>query len=175
MLSTAGCFKMRRLGQMKIQQMAFVLVALVVFFALVAVLYFAISTGSLEKSALEIREREVKETLIKLAGTPELSWTADDCASCIDMDKAVVLKEMGLAKELWSVPFLQIRRVYPLSAGGGEIECGLANYPSCNAVTLIDKEQDFISEDVFVALCRRETSSSRTRCELGKIIMGVRL
>ena len=165
---------MNKFGQMKIQQMAFVLVAIVIFFALVVIMYFSISSSSLQKDAEQIRERKAQETLINLAGTPELSWTSEQCASCIDMDKAIALKESNVAKELWDVPFLQIIKVYP-SEGENEAECGFGNYPLCNKLTLIDKKQDFISEDVFVALCRYDNSGKPEKCELGKIIMGVKL
>jgi hypothetical protein len=67
-------FSKNRKGQMKIQQMAFVLMAIVIFFALVSLFYFSIRIRSLQKSALSLREEEAKELIRKLAVTPEFSF-----------------------------------------------------------------------------------------------------
>ena len=81
-------------GQIKIQQMAFVLVAIMIFFSFAALFYFSLSVSKLKGDAEDLREKEVKETVRRLAGSPEFSWTVYDCPTCIDLDKVMVLKDL---------------------------------------------------------------------------------
>jgi len=154
-------------GQLKIQQMAFVLVALMIFFALVSLFYFSIRVSNLEKSAVELREEEAKELVRKLAASPEFAWTATDCASCIDLDKVILLKNRKSYSGFWNLDYLAVERVYPSKQG----ECTRGSYPNCNSITIINKTGAFGTPAwSYVALCRHEfAKSSYVRCELGRI------
>lgn len=155
-------------GQMKIQEMAFVLVALMIFFAMVALVYFSIKLAGLKEDALSLREEQAKELVLKLAGTPEFSWTAFDCGNCIDMDKAFLLKNRKTYKDFWSLDYLRIETVYPPKNG----ECTESNYPDCNSITIVNKTSQYGSPSLaFVALCRQEFlgQSDYVRCEVGRI------
>ncbi len=155
-------------GQVKIQQMAFVLVAIMIFFAIVVLFYLSIRVNLLKGDVEILRNEEAKEVVRKLAGRPELSWTVTDCASCIDLDKALVLNHRESYEDFWEVPFLQIERVYP----DGEGECTKGNYPDCRTITLVD-EGIYIAHSAFVALCRHDELMG-DKCELGKIYLGFR-
>jgi len=152
-------------GQVKIQQMAFVLVAIMIFFAIVALFYITIRSGSLRQDVETIRDEEAKELVRMASSWPELSWK--DCSACVDMDKALILKESENYEDFWDVPFLQIERIYPVPENG---ECTRQNYPDCSTITLI-KEEGFIARTSFVALCRYDEG---IKCELGKIHLGFR-
>lgn len=152
---------------MKIQQMAFVLVAIVIFFALAAIFYINIRVGSLRGSADSLREDSARELVRKLSGSPELAWSATDCSSCIDEDKALSLKNKKEYSDFWDVAFLQIEKVYPESQG----ECDKANYPDCKTITLVN-EGDYIAHTAFVALCRYDSEEDYNKCELGRISVG---
>jgi len=155
-------------GQLKIQQMAFVLVAIMIFFAMVGLFYFSIKIADLKGSAQDLREDKVRETVRKMAGSPEFAWTASDCASCIDLDKVLALKERKVYEDFWDFSFLQISRVYPSE---GE-ECTKLNYPRCGTITIIDKKENTIAHSAFVSLCRFDGVEEYSKCELGKIILG---
>jgi len=157
-----------RKGQFKIQQMAFVLLAIIIFFALVTLFYFSIRISDLGSGAEELRETEVKETIRKISSTAEFVWTVEDCASCIDLDKILILKERKSYEGFWNSPFLQISRVYPRKSG----ECTKQNYPECETITLVNTGEDIISHSAFVSLCRYDSKEDYNKCELGKIIMG---
>lgn len=159
-------------GQLKIQQMAFVLVAFIILLGLVAVFFISVKTSSLRKDASSIKHEQAQELVRKLAGTPEFAWTSEDCASCVDLDKIMALKNRTSYRNLWgeSITLLQIRRVYP--SPGEEIECTNGNYPACTKITLLDKRENYTSEDAFVALCHIEPQAY-AKCDLGKIVMGV--
>lgn len=155
-------------GQMKVQQMAFVLVALVIFFVIIGLFFLSISLSSLKGSAEDIREKEVLESIKRVTSIPEFAWTIDDCASCIDMDKAMAFKGRASYVGFWDYSLLRIERVYPIESGG---ECTLYNYPECDALTLINKSIIPDSKSAFVSLCRYESEEGYYKCELGKVII----
>ena len=158
-------------GQLKIQQMAFVLVALLIFFSLVFLFYLSIRTGDISDKAEDLREKEIRETIRKITGSPEFTWqSAGDCASCIDLDKVFLLSEAKAYEDFWrNVPVLRIERVYP---SFGEIECTRQNYPDCDIINIVQKDLDHIADSTFVSLCRYDESGGHNRCELGKVVMG---
>ena len=158
-------------GQIKIQQMAFVLVALMIFFALVSLFYFSVRYSALKTDVETLREQEVREVVRKMAGTPEFAWTIYDCDACIDLDKIIALKDRTTYEGFWrNIPLLQIVRVYPTYPG--ERECTREIYPNCNTITIVDENKDLVAHSAFVALCRYESEIDFTKCELGKIVMG---
>lgn len=156
---------MTKKGQMKIQEMAFVLVAIVVFFALVALVYLSIRLSTLEGDVTAQREEGAKELVRKLSDIPEFSWAA--CSGCVDMDKALILKDKTSYKNMWDLDYLMIEKVYPNRT---RVECTRANYPDCSTVTIINDTGYYGSPtSTFVALCEFEAVGGYTKCELGKI------
>jgi hypothetical protein len=154
-------------AQIKIQQMAFVLVAIVIFFGMVALLYFSISLGSLKKGAQNLQDEEASEIVRKISSSAEFAFTSKDCPNCLDADKVLILKSKPSYNEFWDLDFLQIEKVYPL---GKKVECQKSNYPDCNTITLVGKEQFGSPSSAFVSLCRFEQSKGGfTKCELGRI------
>lgn len=152
-------------AQMKIQEMAFVLVAIVIFFAIIALIYFAVRMSSLREDVTAQREESAKEFARKLGDIAEFSWS--ECSGCIDIDKVFVLKDRVSYKKLWDVKYLMIERVYPARA---KVECTMANYPACSIITLVNATKDYgtvISS--FIALCGYEINENYIKCELGKI------
>ena len=97
-------------AQMKIQQMAFVLVALMLLFAIIGIIYMAISLGSLREHAAQLGEDEAIELVIKLTSTPEFAFTSETCSNCVDLDKVFQMKNRTSYKELWNLEFLKIEK-----------------------------------------------------------------
>ena len=159
---------MKKRGQIKIQEMAFILIAIVVFFSMVSLFYFSIRYSSLKKDVEFLREQEVIENVRKMAGTAEFAFTAKDCGSCVDLDKVLMLKERTSYKGFWkNIALLQIARVYPTYENK---ECTRQNYPNCDTITLFEENKGLVGHKAFVALCRYEKTEGY-KCELGKIIM----
>jgi len=156
-------------GQLKIQQMAFVLVAIIIFFSIVLLFYFSIRYNSLKSDVQNLREQEVLETVRKISGTPEFLWSEEDCSACIDLDKVMVLKNRTSYSGFWkNIALLEVVRSYPSYE---DEECTFGNYPNCNKITIIDNDENFRGYSAFVSLCRYSTEGY-SKCELGKIIMG---
>jgi hypothetical protein len=163
-----GFFNCR--GQLKIQQMAFVLVAIMIFFTMAALFYFSIRSAGLQEDVETLREEEVIETVRKMSGTAEFSWGVEGgCSNCIDLDKILMLKERDSYKGFWkNIVLLQVVRVYPTYEGE---ECTRENYPDCDTITLVEEDKSFRGHKAFVAMCRYEESLGANKCELGKIVM----
>ncbi|MEK6899359.1 MAG: hypothetical protein AABW79_04660 [Nanoarchaeota archaeon] len=158
-------------GQLKIQQMAFVLVALMILFGIVIIFYVSIKTASLKSSAEDIGDLRSRELARKLAGSPEFIYPSGECAACIDFDKVFVLKEKAQSGEyssFWASPLIQVRKL-----GYGE-DCNRQNYPNCGVITLSNTSDDFSSVSSFVTLCHYDSAINAERCELGKIVLGVK-
>jgi hypothetical protein len=162
--------KINSRAQMKIQQMAFVLVATVIFFVIVAIFYISIRFSSLREDVTDTRREEVIETVRKISGTPEFKYNSfEDCAACVDMDKLILLRNRTSYENFWQdVSLLQVERVYPRYETE---ECEIDSYPRCNQITLV-KKKNFESYEAYVSLCRYDKTTDQSRCELGKVIMG---
>jgi len=152
-------------AQMKIQQMAFVLVAIMIFFVLVGLLFISIRVGALNKSAQTLKDESARELVRKLSNTPEFIWS--DCPGCVDGDKLLVLKEnVGNYKDIWKLDYLTLEFVYPSK---DKTECNLINYPNCNKITLINGSGEYgLSSSAYVSICSWD-KEGYTKCELGKL------
>lgn len=153
---------------MKIQEMVFTLVALMIFFAMVGMIYFSINVVGLREKVQELRDKEARESIKKISGMAEFTFTpTTDCTSCIDLDKVIFMKSNRAYEELWSFDYLVIEI---LDSKLPNQECTAANYPDCNKVTLIKKTGDFgAASGAFVALARWDPNIGWFRYELGKI------
>jgi len=149
-------------GQMKVQQMAFVLVAIFIFFAMVSLVYFSIKITGVEQSVVELREEGAKELVKKLSGTPE--FLSRECPNCIDLDKVFALKNRQTYQGFWNLDYLAVELIYPEREG----ECTPANYPDCRTITIINESIGSPSS-AFVSVCRWEEVGGFVKCEVGKI------
>jgi len=156
-------------GQMKIQQMAFVLVALMIFFGMVALVYFSLSISNLRENAQELKEREAVEIVKKISYSPEFVFTGEDCSSCVDLDKILMLKESSKYEKFWNLDYLTVEKVSNETSN----ECNRFNYPNCNVITVVRETSNFGSANVaFVTLARWDSglgAGGGFRYELGKI------
>ncbi len=153
-------------GQMKVQQMAFVLLAIMIFFAMVAMIYLSIRFNVLKSNVGDLRDSEAKELVRKLAGSAEFRW--DSCSNCIDLDKVLILSEQESYKGFWNLDYLRVDAVYPEKSG----ECSKSSYPNCKTITVIESGEDFgIPSSAFVNLCRRafEGGEYYEECSIGRI------
>ncbi len=168
----------RNKAQMKIQQMAFMLIAIFVFFALVGLLIITVKFSGLKEKATELQEKNAMLLVAKIANSPEFSCgdALGSGVSCIDLDKVMILKEnIGIYEGFWGrgVSNIEIIKIYP--SYEKEIICNLGtNYPdTCNTIKLISEDIVGVPYSNFVALCRKESYNGQIydKCELGKILV----
>ncbi|MFH1307919.1 MAG: hypothetical protein ABIH72_03635 [archaeon] len=151
--------------------MAFMLMAIVLFFILAGLFYLTISTSSLYKKASLLDQNEAIRLVNMLANSPEFSCGVN----CLDFDRMILLKDRAIYNGFWpsSISSIEIRKVYPQETS--EIECDMGTYPNCNLFKIYDKRVESERKvESFVALCRRESQESYifTKCDIGKILVG---
>jgi len=169
--------KLNDLGQLKIQQMAFMLVAVTIFFVLAGMFILVIKFSGLKDLATELEERNALLLVTKLANSPEFSCGESFGANkinCVDSDKLMVLRENADRYEgFWGVSNVEIRKIYPKTSSG-DVECNLGNYPECDIIKILDKEIS-AEHSKFVSLCRKEkdapTGEVYNKCEVARIMV----
>lgn len=160
-------------GQLKIQQMAFMLMAVTVFFALVGMFLLTMKVAGLRSSAEELCEENARLLVSKLANSPEFSCGESFGGSkiaCVDSDKVMMLKENILPyKGFWGVNNIEIRKIYPK---GSKI-CDTANYPNCNIIRIRGNEVSGDYLENFVSLCRKGSFEGEpyNHCGLAKLMV----
>ena len=160
-------------AQMKIQQMAFMLIAVTLFFVLVGLFFLRISFSELRTSAELIEEKNALLLVSKLANSPEFSCEnafGGIKMNCVDSDKTMALKNnINRYSGFWGLSGIEVRKIYP---SGELVECGSSNYPNCNYIRILASDSG-VGISNFVALCRIEEveNSIQERCELAKIIV----
>ncbi len=155
-----------RKGQMKIQQMAFVLVALAIFFALVLIFYLSVRVSNLKDSAVGLKDEETREIVKKIGQSAEFVYTQSDCSGCVDLDKVLILKDRNVYKDFWGFDYLKLEIIE-----GKDGECNKFNYPNCKTISLVNSTKDFGSVvSGFAPFCYWESEKGGyTRCVLGRI------
>lgn len=166
----------RKKGQIKIQQTAFMLIALTLFFMLVGVGFLAYKIASLKESATSLQEENAKLLVTKLANTPEFSCGesfGSKLTNCVDLDKVMALKEnIEKYTGFWGVAGISVIRIYPNEFV--KVACTAKTYPNCGILevytSINQKGADYSN---FVSLCRKELSNGVPvdKCEIGKLLI----
>ena len=165
---------MRNKGQMKIQQMAFMLIAVVLFFALVGLFVIVVRFSGLKQASVILEEENSVLLVTKLANSPEFacgSSFGNRRLSCIDADKVIILKEhISEYAGFWGIAEIEIRKISPDSG----VECNLENYPDCGIIKVYSKNVNKLPvSSNFVALCWKETSNTGVygKCEIARLMI----
>ena len=150
--------------------MAFVLVAIFIFFGIVAMIYLSFQMRSFQDIQNTLAQDEAKELAYKFASTPEFAYTSGySCSNCIDLDKVLVLKGMSSYTGFWSqLDYIEIEKIYPPGFTG---ECTIANYPNCRTIKILNSSSmTGIPQSAFVTLVHFEPSNGGYPVfELGRI------
>lgn len=164
----------KKKSQLKIQEMAFMLMAVVLFFILAFLFFVTIKYRQMYKEAGLIEQEKTLSTVAKLSDTAEFT-----CGKtlCIDTDKLIVMKDRKAYDGFWPWPLTSISvvRIFP-TQNQSFVECNKNNYPECNLFKVYDKKsyENIETVSTFVSLCRKEMKNNYVyeKCELGKIVAG---
>src|SRR3989344_4038608 len=162
-------------SQMKIQQTAFMLLAVTLFFALVGLAFVSFQLSGIKKWATELQEKNARLTISKLANSPE--FTCGEAfgtkgVSCVDMDKVMKLKENEATyKGFWGVSEISVRRIYPKTTG--TVVCTPSKYPNCNVIEMRVGGRGGTFIPNYVSLCRKgvENGELYNKCEMGLLMV----
>lgn len=166
-----------KISQMKIQQTAFLLLAVTLFFVLAGIFALGFWVSNLKSSATALEEKNAMLLVSKLANSPEFSCGnayGINRINCVDADKFMVLKDESVKyRGFWGVENIEVRKLYPVI--NGNIECSISNYPECNIISLKSSAEraNFISVENFVALCRKEFKDNKIydKCEMAVLMV----
>ena len=163
-----------KLGQMKIQQMIFMVLAVGLLFLLVGLIFLSVAFRNLKATAANIAEKDSMLLVSKLANSPEFSCGnafGTSRVNCVDFDKLMALKgNIEKYTSFWGVAKIEVRKIVPIN----EIDCQEENYPECGTVKILNLQVDTLpSSSAFISLCRKEVNESRTynKCELARLIV----
>lgn len=169
----------KKRGQLKIQEMAFMLMALVLFFVLAGLFALTFWSNGLRESANNLLEDRSLAVIESLSGTAEFICSGTR-TNCIDEDKVINLINRKDYQNYWAFSSLSIIK----SVGFGKeekdlIECSLANYPNCEVYNIHKKSsvkaESFVES--YVALCRQEVENIKNyeKCEIARLIAGTEI
>ena len=161
-------------GQMKIQQMAFVLIAATLFFSLAGIFILSVKMSGLRGLSEELEARNAQMLVTKLANSPEFACGdvfGGGGINCVDADKIMALKSsVSKYRTFWGIENIEIRIIYPESA---EVVCEAENYPNCNAIRVLSDNTEGVEVSNFVSLCRKESyeGGGYDKCEIATMMV----
>lgn len=161
-------------AQVKMQQTAFMLIALTLLFVLVGMFILSISLSNLKESKEKLNEENAMLLALSLSNYPELSCGnsfGGDRSYCIDADKFMALKKVAEKdyEKFWKISGIEIRKIYNEST----VVCTESNYPNCGILRMFSSSSEGSDKTSFITLCRKErhVSSFYNKCEIAKLIV----
>lgn len=166
-------------AQLKIQQTAFMLIALTIFFALVGLFFVAIMLSGMKDSAESLNEKNAMLLVSKLANSPEFSCGdsfGTSKTNCVDFDKIMALKQnIDIYEGFWKdIDSIEVRKIYPSTQNSqNPVKCDIGNYPDCDVIRIKNEEVSGTYSDNFVSLCWQENNGDRfyEECVIGKLMV----
>ena len=164
--------RLNRKGQFKIQQMAFMILAIFFFFILVGIFFIGWQYASAKKGFATLQEEKALSALKVIADSTELNCDSSE-DWCIDKDKLVAFGEnSGLYYDYWSVASIEVLMVFPNPNEGEPILCPLEG---CDYYVLYDSGQrNRRTYSAYVNVCE-DIDRSHEICELAKLVLGVKI
>ncbi|MAH47980.1 hypothetical protein CMI37_19315 [Candidatus Pacearchaeota archaeon] len=161
-------------AQLKIQQMAFMIVAVFFFFILVGLFFISWQSKSLTDSYEDLQKRQALSSLEVISNMPELNCDSQENL-CLDGDKLDVLaggRGAGYG-DFWPVASVKVYKIYPSFAESGKVQCPALG---CNYWEIYNSGQASSEEfSSYVNICRKmkEGGYVYNKCEIGKLVLGV--
>ena len=159
----------RKKGQIKIQQMAFMIVAVLLFFVLVGLFFLSWQSKSLKGSYEQLQKEQAISGLSVIADMAELNCDSRE-SLCLDEDKLQVMASSTIHDEIWPVASVKIYKVYP--AFDSAVKCPALG---CNYYEVYNSRQANLKEySTYVSLCKKvkEFDYVYDKCEIGKLVVG---
>jgi hypothetical protein len=162
-------------GQMKIKQMAFMLIAVTVLISMLGMFLLMIRIEKIKDDVSELQQENAILLASKLANSPEFSCGeafGTQRSNCVDFDKIMMLKNnIWKYDEFWGVENIELRLIHSLKTY--RARCTMSNYPRCGEIVLVDKPVTGYDVSTFVTVCRKEIINDRHQeiCNLGKLFV----
>ena len=170
--------KTNKKAQMKVNQMAIMLIAVTIFFAMVGLFLLSIRLNNLKETASALEEQNAILLVSKLANSPEFSCGdafGGKRSNCVDFDKVMALKNnIDKYEDFWGASNLELKILHSVGGNVPKRECTEENYPNCESILLIEKPIYGFDRSSYVTVCKKEIIGGNTQdvCNLG--ILSVR-
>lgn len=161
----------KKSAQMKIQQMAFMILVVFLFFILVGLFFLSIELRNIKQEAGILNEESAISSLQVISDMTEFSYDSRETLT-LDEDKLRVLSAISGYDSFWGVSSIKVYKIYPADK---MIKCPAQN---CNYYEIYDGGQKNVKEySTFVSICKKvkEVDYVYDRCEIGKISVGVKI
>ena len=152
--------------------MAFMIVAVFIFFVLVGLFFLSIQFGDVKDSSRQLETQQAISSIETISNMPELNYKSS-WSMALDEDKLKVMSgSIGDDyKKFWPVSSIKIYKIYP--AFTTAIKCPATN---CNFYEVYNNGQTNIKEySAFVSICKKINGGSTDDCSVGKLVVGVKL
>lgn len=149
--------KNSRKGQLKIQETAFMLLALAFLFALLFIFYSNYQVKEIYSEKNKLLEEQAISLLEKFMAMPEFSCLQGEC---IDEDKLFVLRNMTSYNDLWrGISKIQVVKIYPQK----------------ESIIIYQKGKAEITYSSFIPLCKTKQSEGYVwqECSLAKLLISI--
>ena len=161
-------------AQMKIQQMAFMIVAVFFFFALVGLFFLRLSLGNLSGEVDRLNSDQAITSLKVISSMTELNCDSKE-EMCLDEDKLNVLSsEFGKTYEdFWPIASIKVTTFSFFNQTSIKIKCPAQN---CNYYEIYDNNQiNNETRSSFVSICKKvnNAGSINNVCEIGRLEIGL--
>jgi len=160
-------------AQMKIQQMAIMIVAVFFFFVLVGLFFLGIMFKDVKGSAADLQRDQAISSLRVIADMPEFNFDSSE-TMMIDEDKLRIMSgDFSRAYDLfWPVASIGVYKVYPSFD-----EVKKCPGVGCNYYEIWDNGQtDVKTYSTYVSICKKVRDGvAYDKCEIGKLVVGTKL
>jgi hypothetical protein len=158
-------------AQMKIQQMAIMILAVFLFFILAGLFILTIQSRGLFQNYDILQKNKAITSLKSISGMTEFACDFKT-HSCLDEDKLLAMAELSRSYSgFWSVSSIEVYKIYP--AFSKVIDCPNTN---CNHYKIYNSGKNTtLSYSTLISICKkaRYDGSPYEVCEIGKLVVGV--
>ena len=149
-------------SQMKIQEMAFVLIALFLLFSMVFLFYIKLKSSDIDRTSYELKQNNALSMLGKIAAMPEFSCSSalGKDSLCMDEDKLRVMQDRKDYETLFKgIKEIKISKIYP------SVE---------EFVIYSSNKEDYESYGAFTSICKqRYDNTGFYQCSMGVIHLSI--
>ena len=154
-------------AQLKIQQMAFMIIAVFLFFIMAGLIFLSYQSQMLKNDYDRLQKDQAISSLQILTNMPELTCSY----LCLDEDKLEIMLKKDYS-QIWPVASVEVYKIYPVQTR--QVKCPGTN---CNYYSVYDSNQQNIKKySTYISLCKKvnELEYAYSKCEIGKLLVGVK-
>lgn len=160
-------------ADMRIQQMAFMILFVFVFFSVAGLFFLSIQMRDVRQNAADLQKEATIASISTIANMPELNCDSSR-SLCVDEDKLYVFSaHTEEYKDFWPVASIKVRKVFPKQ--NEQIACPNIN---CTYYEIYDSKQKNVqSYGTFVTICKQTNIEGYPQedCGIARLEVGMKI